>query len=57
MTEEIAIKIPAGTKLNIGKVKKQVSDVTGEIFEGGADQVLLPYQWPQEGIVDRYSFE
>jgi len=48
LVEEL-ILVPAGIVLQIGKVAA-VTLPTGTVLEGGADQVLLPYQWPSEWI-------
>jgi len=48
LVEEL-ILVPAGTVLQVGKVAA-VTLPTGTVLEGGADQVLLPYQWPSEWI-------
>lgn len=47
---EAKIVIPAGTRLNIGKVEKQYT-LSGTKLEGNADQFLLPEEWPEEWIV------
>jgi len=49
--EEAIIKVPKGTVLNIGKVAPQTNPASGTILQGGADQVLMPRDWPQEWIV------
>lgn len=41
------IKIPKETTLNIGKVAEQVSE-TGQVFGGGADQILMPQNLPED---------
>jgi RHS repeat-associated protein len=48
---EAEIIIPKGTKLDIGKVAPQTIDETGTVLKGGADQVLLPRDWPDQWIV------
>ena len=50
MKYEAEITIPKGTKLNIGKVAPQKIESTGTILEGGADQILLPNDWPLDWI-------
>ncbi|MBP2966863.1 hypothetical protein J8385_20025, partial [Acinetobacter baumannii] len=47
---EAEITIPKGETLNIGKVASQTNDKTGTILKGGADQILLPQDWPLEWI-------
>ncbi len=47
---EIEITIPKGTILNIGKVAPQTIESTGTTLSGGADQILLPKDWPREWI-------
>ncbi|MFC0746119.1 T7SS effector LXG polymorphic toxin [Enterococcus faecalis] len=49
---EAEITIPKGEKLNIGKVAPQINDKTGTVLKGGADQILLPQDWPLEWITD-----
>lgn len=49
------IKIPKGTILNIGKVAEQISE-TGQVFEGGADQILMPKNWSDSWIIDISPF-
>ncbi|EOX2686168.1 hypothetical protein ACQUJA_000648 [Enterococcus faecalis] len=49
---EAEITIPKGEKLNIGKVAPQINDKTGTVLKGGADQILLPQDWPLEWIID-----
>ena len=49
---EAEITIPKGEKLNIGKVAPQINVKTGTILKGGADQILLPQDWPLEWITD-----
>jgi hypothetical protein len=36
--------------LEVGKVAPQTIKSTGTVLEGGADQVLLPQNWPKEWI-------
>ncbi|WDV45178.1 hypothetical protein PV797_16875 [Clostridiaceae bacterium M8S5] len=45
------IKIPKGTVLNIGKVAPQTSQ-NGQRLNGGADQILMPLNWPNSWIVN-----
>jgi hypothetical protein len=47
---EIKIAIPEGITLNIGKIAP-ITTLSGFVFEGGADQVLLPRNWPKSWIV------
>ena len=47
---EAKIVVPIGITLNIGVVAP-VHLKTGTILEGGADQVLLPFNWSKEWIV------
>lgn len=49
------IKIPKGTTLNIGKVAEQISE-TGQVFKGGADQILMPQNWPDSWITEINPF-
>ena len=46
--KEAEIVVPAGTKLNIGRVEEQ-SDGT-KTLTGNADQVLLPQNWNQDWV-------
>ncbi|MFC0232613.1 pre-toxin TG domain-containing protein [Vagococcus entomophilus] len=48
---EIEITIPKGQQLNIGKVAPQTTK-TGTILSGGADQILLPKNWPSDWITN-----
>lgn len=47
---ECKILVPSGTKLNIGTVAPITLD-NGTIFDGGADQIILPRRWPNNWIV------
>jgi RHS repeat-associated protein len=47
---EAEIVVPKGTVLNIGKVAPQTIKSTGTVLKGGADQVLLPQNWPKDWI-------
>lgn len=47
---EEKILVPVGTKINVGLVAP-VTLATGTVLEGGAEQVILPYDWPQEWII------
>lgn len=47
---EAQLQIPSGTILSIGTVAS-VCLKTGTILPGGADQVLLPRNWPESWIV------
>ena len=48
MDKEAEIVVPAGTKLNIGRVEAQNDD--GTILQGDADQILLPQNWDQDWV-------
>jgi hypothetical protein len=50
---EAVILVPKGTTLNIGKVAPQTIASTGTTLEGGADQILMPQDWPEEWITER----
>lgn len=39
-----------GTILDIGKVAPQTIEGTGTVLKGGADQILLPRDWPESWI-------
>lgn len=47
---EAIIKVPKGTTISYGKVAPQTIDKTGSILKGGADQILLPRDWPEEWV-------
>jgi len=47
---ESKILIPIGTVLNVGIVAP-IHTLSGTTLEGGADQILLPRNWPQSWIV------
>lgn len=47
---EAEIIIPKGQQINIGQVAPQVIKSTGTKLVGGADQILLPQDWPLEWI-------
>lgn len=47
---EAKISVPSGTVISVGVVAK-VTLSTGTILPGGADQILLPYMWPEEWII------
>ncbi|MBF0786841.1 hypothetical protein IR123_02780 [Streptococcus sp. 19428wC2_LYSM12] len=49
---EAEIRVPKGEVLNIGQVAPQKITSTGTILKGGADQILLPKDWPLEWITD-----
>ncbi|WP_336648269.1 hypothetical protein [Microbacterium sp. MMO-10] len=51
---EATIEVPAGQVLNIGTVAPQTT-MSGAILPGGADQILLPRDWPSSWVqnVDR----
>ena len=48
VVKEAEIVVPAGTKLNIGRVEEQ-SDGT-KTLTGNADKVLLPQNWNQDWV-------
>lgn len=48
MEKEAEIVVPAGTKLNIGRVEEQSDG--GKILTGNADQILLPQNWNQDWV-------
>ncbi|MEB6336574.1 RHS repeat domain-containing protein [Serratia rhizosphaerae] len=48
---EAMIKVPKGTILQIGKVEKQTM-MSGAVLKGGADQILLPQNYPMSWISD-----
>lgn len=50
MRFEATINIPIGTKMNIGKVGSQKSTSGAQSLPGGADQVILPYQWNTDWV-------
>lgn len=39
------ITVPQGQTLHVGKVGKQTSSKTGQVLNGGEDQVILPESW------------
>ena len=47
---EAEIVIPAGQKLNIGKVGQQPVDSINPKYSGGGDQILLPQNYPPAWI-------
>ncbi|WP_167630620.1 T7SS effector LXG polymorphic toxin [Listeria valentina] len=47
---EAEIVIPKGEKLNIGKVAPQTIPGVGTKLAGGADQILMPQDWPLNWI-------
>lgn len=47
---EAKIEVPANTKLNIGSVGEQPPLSSNPKFTGGADQVLLPQNFPSDWI-------
>ncbi len=47
---EAEIEIPAGQKLNIGAVGQQPSSSLTPKYRGGADQVLLPRNYPMDWV-------
>lgn len=46
--KEAEIVVPAGTKLNIGRVEEQRDG--GKMLTGNADQILLPPNWSQDWV-------
>lgn len=46
---EARLVVPAGTVIQVGIVAPQTLP-TGTVLEGGADQVMLPADWPDEWI-------
>ena len=46
---ETKLIVPAGTRLNIGIVAP-VTLPSGEILPGGAPQIMLPENWPEEWV-------
>ena len=51
--EEVVLKIPEGTKLNIGKVGPQISHENGMLYPGGADQIKIIGRWPETWVVGK----
>lgn len=47
---EEKIVVPKGTIINVGVVG-QVTLLSGTILEGGADQIILPKDWPEDWVV------
>ncbi len=47
---EEVIRIPKGTRLNIGKVAPQLSSDGTVYLKGGADQIVLPKNWSSDWI-------
>ena len=47
---EAEIEVPPGEKLNIGKVSEHPFDSSSPKYRGGADQVLLPRNYPLDWI-------
>lgn len=47
---EEKIVVPKGTIINIGIVGP-VTLLSGTIIEGGADQIILPKDWPEDWVV------
>lgn len=50
MRFEAEIEIPVNTKMNLGKVGPQTSTNGQQTLLGGADQVILPFQWNTEWV-------
>ena len=49
---EVEIRISKGETLSIGKVVPQKISSSGTVLKSGADQILLPQDWPLEWITD-----
>lgn len=49
LVEEL-VCVPTGTIIQIGKVAPVVL-ATGTVLEGGADQIMLPYNWPSDWVM------
>ena len=49
---EVEIRISKGETLSIGKVVPQNISSSGTVLKSGADQILLPQDWPLEWITD-----
>lgn len=47
---EAKILVPAGAKINVGIVAP-ITSKSGSIFPGGADQILMPLNWPKEWVI------
>lgn len=47
---EAKILLPTETTINIGRVAP-VTSKSGTVFTGGADQILLPKDWPAEWVI------
>lgn len=47
---EAEIEIPKGQEISIGKVGKQPVDSNYPKYKGGADQILLPRNFPKEWV-------
>ena len=47
---EAKILVPAETKINVGIVAP-VTSKSGTIFPGGADQIMMPLNWPKEWVI------
>lgn len=47
---EVKILVPKGTSINIGLVAP-VTSKSGTIFAGGADQILMPKDWPTDWVI------
>ena len=47
---EAEIVIPKGTQIHVGRVAPQPVGATGPKYRGGADQVLLPRDYPDTWI-------
>lgn len=47
---EAKILVPKGTNINIGLVAP-VTSKSGTVFTGGADQILLPFDWSVDWVI------
>jgi filamentous hemagglutinin len=47
---EAELNIPSGQKLNIGTTGEQPPSSINPKYRGGADQILLPRNWPNEWV-------
>ena len=49
---EALVVVPKGTRISIGKVAPQTIPKAGTILKGGADQILLPYKWDENWVIN-----
>lgn len=47
---EAKVVVPPGTTISVGIVAP-ITTVDGKVFAGGADQILLPYNWNENWII------